>query len=513
MRKLSACFLIVCLLGVFASPAHGGGYEAPATNITGNAATATALAANGTNCSAANFPLGVDASGNSESCTALSSFNLSTFAATTSAQLSGVLSDETGSGGGFARATSPTLATPAITGSLSIGSAAFTPLSELEISSELTTTPRGIISSQHSDTTDSGRVGSYKSRGTRASPTTVATGDFLGRWSSFGYDGANYLESGSFVCAAEGTVASTRVPSYCAIFTSTDAAPSVLTERIRIDSAGRAMVGVTATTAKFDVRVAGLAGIVSIGTNTAFPQLLVGNAADTPTGFVSLNQTGTIGYAAANGLSIRSYSSASIVGGNGYNLGGSALRILIDSSGRVALGGVSTPSQQLVLPSAGILGWDNAGTADLLLGRDAAATLQMGADAATPTAQTLKSADGSGTDKAGGDLTIAGGNGTGTGLGGAILFNTTPASTTGSTQNTSVTRARFMPNGHFRLAELAADPSAADLTSGANAKDRLAVYMKSDKIVFAYNNAGTVTYVTLALDGSATTWVHSTSAP
>lgn len=35
----------------------------------GNAGTATALAANGTNCSAGSFPLGVDASGNSESCT------------------------------------------------------------------------------------------------------------------------------------------------------------------------------------------------------------------------------------------------------------------------------------------------------------------------------------------------------------------------------------------------------------------------------------------------------------
>lgn len=39
-------------------------------SITGNAGTATALAANGTNCSAGNYPLGVDASGNAESCTA-----------------------------------------------------------------------------------------------------------------------------------------------------------------------------------------------------------------------------------------------------------------------------------------------------------------------------------------------------------------------------------------------------------------------------------------------------------
>lgn len=67
--------------------------------------------------------------------------------------------------------------------------------------------------------------------------------------------------------------------------------------------------------------------------------------------------------------------------------------------------------------------------------------------------------------------------------------------------------------GGFRCGERAADPSAADLTSGANAKDRVQMYMKNDKLVFAYNAAGTVTYVSIPLDGSTTTWTHSTSAP
>lgn len=47
-----------------------GGMPVWASGITGNASTASALAANGTNCSAGSFPLGVDASGNAESCTA-----------------------------------------------------------------------------------------------------------------------------------------------------------------------------------------------------------------------------------------------------------------------------------------------------------------------------------------------------------------------------------------------------------------------------------------------------------
>lgn len=41
-------------------------------SLTGNASTATALAANGANCSAGNYPLGVDASGAVENCTAIS---------------------------------------------------------------------------------------------------------------------------------------------------------------------------------------------------------------------------------------------------------------------------------------------------------------------------------------------------------------------------------------------------------------------------------------------------------
>lgn len=65
------------------------------------------------------------------------------------------------------------------------------------------------------------------------------------------------------------------------------------------------------------------------------------------------------------------------------------------------------------------------------------------------------------------------------------------------------------------LAERGTDPAAADLTSGANAKDRIAIYMKNDKLVFAYNDAGTVYYISIPCDGATatTTWTHSTTAP
>ncbi|MDR6305896.1 parallel beta-helix repeat protein [Nitrobacter vulgaris] len=54
-----------------------------------------------------------------------------------------------------------------------------------------------------------------------------------------------------------------------------------------------------------------------------------------------------------------------------------------------------------------------------------------------------------------------------------------------------------------------ADPTTAEL----DANDSVAFYSKANKLVFAYNNAGTMTYLSLPLDGSSTAWTHSTVAP
>lgn len=67
-------------------------------SIGGNAGTATALAANGTNCSVGNYPLGVDASGNSESCTAASTGTVTSVALTVPTFLSVSGSPVTGAG-------------------------------------------------------------------------------------------------------------------------------------------------------------------------------------------------------------------------------------------------------------------------------------------------------------------------------------------------------------------------------------------------------------------------------
>lgn len=231
-------------------------------------------------------------------------------------------------------------------------------------------------------------------------------------------------------------------------------------------------------------------------------------------------------------------------------------------------------------------------TGDVILSRDAANSLQLGADAGTASAQTIKAADS--TSGVGANLQLGGGNGSTTNAGGSTIIGYYPASSdtftaaltvsptdvtstlpmrtpniegstyvaaaTGGTykvvsyasealgglalasditikfssttnavgsKDTGIKRfgvselqvtdgstgAGLLRASGFKALEVSANPSAADLTSGADAKDRLQVYMKADKLVFAYNNAGTVTYITLDLDGSDTTWTHGTSAP
>jgi hypothetical protein len=74
-------------------------------------------------------------------------------------------------------------------------------------------------------------------------------------------------------------------------------------------------------------------------------------------------------------------------------------------------------SNGFFMGNSGSLSWTTTDgnpltTVDLSLRRDAAATLQLGADADTATAQTIKGSDSTGSGTAGGSLTLKGGAGT-----------------------------------------------------------------------------------------------------
>lgn len=70
-------------------------------------------------------------------------------------------------------------------------------------------------------------------------------------------------------------------------------------------------------------------------------------------------------------------------------------------------------------------------------------SLSLGPDDATANDGTLKGASGVGTDKDGGKIIVAGGKSTGTGRGGALVGQTSPSSTTGSSANSYSTRSYF----------------------------------------------------------------------
>ncbi len=117
------------------------------------------------------------------------------------------------------------------------------PATRLHSSSSITTSPRGITSSQHNDGTEGAVINLRKSYGTNPLPTVITTGADLGEIRAQGYDGANYLDMGAIKFTSTGTIASTRVPTKMSFWTATDAAPSVLTERMTILPNGNVGIG------------------------------------------------------------------------------------------------------------------------------------------------------------------------------------------------------------------------------------------------------------------------------
>lgn len=134
-----------------------------------------------------------------------------------------------------------------------VGIGTTNPLTKLQVVDTVSSSPRGILSSQISTDTNGARVGFSKARGTLGAETIVVAADVLGRMMFRGYDGANYLEMASIEIGVSGTVAATRVPTFMAFLTATDATPSVLTERLRIDNAGNIGVGTAAPGSIFHV--------------------------------------------------------------------------------------------------------------------------------------------------------------------------------------------------------------------------------------------------------------------
>lgn len=163
------------------------------------------------------------------------------------------------------------------------------------------------------------------------------------------------------------------------------------------------------------------------------------------------------------------------------------------------------------------------GNADTTLERESTAVFQFGADSATAVAQTLKTADGSGTDKVGGSITIAGGQSTGTGRGGSIIVKTSPSSTTGASANAYSERFHATSK-HVALTAATATTImniacasgkwvGGQFTCTVNADDGTNFQALTSEIRFsAVNKAGTITAAITPSDGTAAPSIVASSS-
>jgi hypothetical protein len=118
-----------------------------------------------------------------------------------------------------------------------------TPITTFEVVDTGTATPRGLSHSQYNNGANSAQLNTFKARGTRASPLTIVTGDILGRQIFWGHDGTNFIESANVRATSSGTIATSRIPSQLEFYTSTNAAPSVLTLGMTLTSSAHLLVG------------------------------------------------------------------------------------------------------------------------------------------------------------------------------------------------------------------------------------------------------------------------------
>lgn len=143
------------------------------------------------------------------------------------------------------------------------------------------------------------------------------------------------------------------------------------------------------------------------------------------------------------------------------------LNYVESGSSVAAIGHISTNVDGVGLSNMAVLTWSNSGAAQggtqqATISSPGAAIFHLGlADAASPTAQTLgiQGVLTGTSNTAGVNLTIAGSQGTGTGAGGAILLQTAPAGSTGSTQNALVTALEATPAANILIPGVISSPS------------------------------------------------------
>lgn len=129
------------------------------------------------------------------------------------------------------------------------------------------------------------------------------------------------------------------------------------------------------------------------------------------------------------------------------------------NAGALGIGGTALGSYTSVTANYSIALGYNAHVSDantMVIGSDTFAEnihniYFNGITSSAPSGTILQGAGGSGTNIAGASLSFAGGQGTGTGVGGDLIFKTAPAGVTGSALNSLVERMRITPDGNVGI--------------------------------------------------------------
>lgn len=234
-----------------------------------------------------------------------------------------------------------------------------TPAGLLHVASN--TTALGLtIFEQASADTDSFDLNFRKTRGTVASPTAITSGDALGIIAFRGYSGAaGYVTAASIRAVSSGTIATTRVASSLVFATGTDAAPTVLTDRMTILNSGFVGIGTSGPGAVLEVSGAITGGATSlvIFTNSNLGvndqnrlQLLRGQDAGSGAskGMVFFTQ----GTGATGGAGWADYEARPLIFYAGTAAGSTVERFRISNAGLISFGGTTSSFPALKRSSA-----------------------------------------------------------------------------------------------------------------------------------------------------------------
>ena len=198
-------------------------------------------------------------------------------------------------------------------GGVGVNTGVMAPATRLQVAESVTSSPRGIMSSQHNSGTDGAQLHLRKSRGSLGSPSVIVTGDKLGSLVASGYDGSNYLEMACIIFDTMGTIGTNRVPTNITFWTATNAAPSVLTQAVKIDSSQNVGINTQNPAFKLDVNgeIGNGSGTLTIRSNTGLIVLKGQISIATEVGKQSAALQVPIIYG-NNNLSIITYSNAHI---------------------------------------------------------------------------------------------------------------------------------------------------------------------------------------------------------